>query len=139
MFCSRTPSGKLRTRCAARRGGVAVEFAVIAPLVFLLIFATIEFGRGMMIVHTMEEAVRTGCRMAIVEGTTQSEVESTVQTLLNSNGVVNYTLSFTPNPITNSCQCYGQLRRCQLATSPDVSRRENSNGQLHAAAGRRSV
>ena len=47
---------------------ITVEFAVIAPLVFLLIFATIEFGRGMMIVHTMEEAVR--CRRRGIRVTT---------------------------------------------------------------------
>lgn len=80
-----------------------MEFAVISPLVFLLIFGSIEFGRGMMVVHTMEEAVRTGCRMAIVDGATTSEVETAVQTLLNSNGITNYTLAISP-ALASTCQ-----------------------------------
>ncbi|MGB6045558.1 MAG: TadE/TadG family type IV pilus assembly protein [Pirellulales bacterium] len=103
MFKLRQLINTNRSRCSHRRGAVAVEFAVISPLVFLLIFGSIEFGRGMMVVHTMEEAVRTGCRMAIVDGATTSEVETAVQTLLHSNGVTAYTLTISP-ALASVCQ-----------------------------------
>ena len=77
---------------------------MISPLIFLLFFGTIEFGRALMVIHTLEEAVRTGCRMAIIEGTTETEVQDTIQTMLNANGITTYTLTTNPTPLSSSCQ-----------------------------------
>jgi len=37
--------GAERARCQRDRGGTLVEFAVVAPLLFLLLFGVIEFAR----------------------------------------------------------------------------------------------
>ncbi len=46
-----------------RRGAAIVEFAVIAPLLFFLIFGMIEFGRVIMVMQVMTNATREGARL----------------------------------------------------------------------------
>jgi len=57
-----------------RRGAAAVEFAVVAPLFFLLVFGLIEFGRMVMVQQILTNASREGARVAVLDGTTESEV-----------------------------------------------------------------
>ena len=57
-----------------------VEFAVVAPLFFLLLAGVIEFGQAFSIEHRLSNACRRGARAAIVEGATTSEVVQTVKT-----------------------------------------------------------
>ncbi|WP_316157577.1 TadE/TadG family type IV pilus assembly protein [Cupriavidus sp. BIC8F] len=46
-------------------GASAVEFALVAPLFFLLIFSIVDFGMMMFANLTMQHAVREGARYAI--------------------------------------------------------------------------
>ena len=43
---------------AARRGVAAVEFAVVAPVFFLLVAGVIEFGRAMMVESILANAAQ---------------------------------------------------------------------------------
>ena len=50
-----------------RQYGLAtVEFAIVAFVLFMLIFGVIEFGRGFFVVSALDEATRRGARMAVV-------------------------------------------------------------------------
>lgn len=49
-------------------GQALVEFALVAPLLFLLLFGIIEFGRFVYTSHILNEATREGARYAIVHG-----------------------------------------------------------------------
>lgn len=62
-----------------RRGAVAVELAVVAPLLFAVLFGIIEFGWLFTVQHTMVNAAREGARLGVLQGITVEEVE--VQTL----------------------------------------------------------
>jgi Flp pilus assembly protein TadG len=56
-----------------RRGVAAVEFAVVAPVLLLLIFGIIELGRALMVQHVLSEAARDSARYAVVtEGANKS-------------------------------------------------------------------
>lgn len=50
------------------RGQALVEFAIVAPLLFLLILGTIEAGRFMLYYEVLNNATREGARYAIVHG-----------------------------------------------------------------------
>jgi len=50
------------------RGQGLVEFALIAPMFFFLIFVIIEGGRFVFYYHTLNHAVREGARYAIIHG-----------------------------------------------------------------------
>jgi Flp pilus assembly protein TadG len=57
---------KIRT---TRSGVAAVEFALVAPIFFLLVFGLIEFGRMMMVQQSLTNAAREGSRVAILSTT----------------------------------------------------------------------
>ena len=60
----------MRRLCGRSEGQALVEFAFVAPLLFLLLFGIIEFGRFVYTGHVLEEATREGARYAIVHGAT---------------------------------------------------------------------
>ncbi len=43
-----------------------VEFAIVALVLFMMMFGVIEFGRGFFVVAALDEATRRGARMAVV-------------------------------------------------------------------------
>lgn len=49
-----------------QRGLSVVEFAIVAAVLFILIFAVIEVGRAFFVGATLDEAARRGARMAVV-------------------------------------------------------------------------
>lgn len=50
------------------RAQALVEFALVAPIFFLLLFAIIDFGRYVYYVQILNNAAREGTRYAIVHG-----------------------------------------------------------------------
>ena len=55
-------------RRRTRAGQALAEFALVAPVFFLLLFAIIEGGRFMFYYETLNNATREGARYAIVHG-----------------------------------------------------------------------
>ena len=59
-----------RRRDVRRRGQALAEFALILPVLFLLIAGIIEFGRGWNIKQVVTDAAREGARyVVVVDGT----------------------------------------------------------------------
>lgn len=56
-----------------RRGGASLEFAVVAPTLFLVIFASFEFSRLALMRSLANSAAYEACRYAIVEGATRQD------------------------------------------------------------------
>jgi len=75
-----------------------VEFAVVAPLFFLLIFGMIEFGRMVMIQQILTNASREGARVAVLDGATTAEVTSAVEEYMVTASVSGTDISVSPNP-----------------------------------------
>jgi Flp pilus assembly protein TadG len=82
-----------------RKGATLVEFAIVAPLLFLLFFASMEFCRVAMIRHTADNAVYEGCRVGIIPGATTAEVQAETEQILNTLGLNNAAISVTPPTI----------------------------------------
>ena len=55
----------IRRRGKSRRGAAAVEFALVATVFFMFVFAIFEIGRLAMLQQIMGEACRQGARRAI--------------------------------------------------------------------------
>ena len=51
-----------------RRGQALVEFALVAPLFFIVLFGIVEAGRFIFYYETLNNATREGARFAIVNG-----------------------------------------------------------------------
>lgn len=58
-----------------RRGTVAVELAIVSPVMFAMLFGIIEFGWMFTVQHTMVNAAREGARLGVLQGTTVEEIE----------------------------------------------------------------
>jgi hypothetical protein len=61
-----------RSGCRSFAGQALVEFALIAPIFFLVLFSIIEFGRYVYNVEILNNAAREGARYAIVHGGTST-------------------------------------------------------------------
>ena len=66
-------------RLANRCGAAAVEFAIVAPVFFLLVIGMIEVGRAMMVQQVLINASRVGARQAVTAGATSSAVQTAVK------------------------------------------------------------
>jgi Flp pilus assembly protein TadG len=87
-----------RRSVARRRGAYTVEFAIAAPLFFMFVMATIEFGRMHMIRNTLDNAVYEGARRGLVLNSTASDVTTAVNAVLTASRIRNAT---TTSTITN--------------------------------------
>ena len=75
---------KLRRKRAQREGASAVEFAVIAPFLIILIFGMIECSRILMALHAATGAAREATRAAIVQDATDEQVRETAVAYLET-------------------------------------------------------
>lgn len=71
-------------RTQRRRGAYAVEFAIAAPILFMFVLASLEFGRMHMVRNTLDNAVYEGVRRGLVLNSTTTDVTNTVNGILNS-------------------------------------------------------
>ncbi len=56
------------SRARNSRGASMVEFAIVMPILFLVLFGVIEFGRYVALVHAVETGSRTAARFAATTG-----------------------------------------------------------------------
>ena len=82
-----------------RRGAAVVEFAVVAPVFFLLVFGMIEFGRMVMVQQVITNGSREGARVAVLDGATNASVTTTVTNYLVNSSIGGATVAVDPfNP-----------------------------------------
>ena len=95
------------------RGASAVEFAILLPVLMLILFGTIEFGMMMYSREVLTNASREGARAGIVQQTpkpTVGQIQGIVTTYLTNTGInpANVTVNVTgaggvfPNNLTVS-------------------------------------
>ena len=87
----------VRSHSRGRTAATTVEMAVaLLPLVILII-GSIEFGRGLMVLTSLEEAARLGCRMAILDGATTATIEQEVASFLSPANIDEYDVVVQPS------------------------------------------
>ncbi len=111
-------------------GQSAVEFALVLPLLILMVVTIVEFGRLWMTVNVMTSAAREGARVAAISSPDYSQVNTAAQTVLtasqisgatvtlsgpNSSGDVRVTVSLVYASITGNI--IPRLRSLQLVRS----------------------
>lgn len=67
-----------------RRGAALVEMALVLPIFFAVVLGIVEFGRAMMVSQMVTNAAREATRLGIIDGSTNSDVETWVEEFLNS-------------------------------------------------------
>lgn len=71
-------------RKSSRRGAAVLEMALVLPIFFMVVLGIVEFGRAMMVGQMVTNAAREATRLAIVDGSTNSAVETWVEEFLTS-------------------------------------------------------
>lgn len=95
----RGPRMRARSKSANnRRGAAAVEFAIIAPVFFMLVIGFIELGRGLMVQQVLTNASRVGAREAVSLHTSTSEVQTVATDYAEGISVPGVTVTVTPDP-----------------------------------------
>jgi hypothetical protein len=79
-----------------RRGAAVVEFAIVAPVFFLLVFGMIEYGRMVMVQQILTNASREGARQAVLDGATASNVETAVTNYLANASITGADVDINP-------------------------------------------
>ncbi|MBI4467962.1 MAG: pilus assembly protein [Acidobacteria bacterium] len=78
---------QIRGRVHRTRGQSTVELAFAAPIFMLLVIGMIEYGRAMMIHHTITNAAREGARVGAFSGSDAGTVQTAVDKYLNGGGL----------------------------------------------------
>lgn len=66
-----------------RRGVTAVEFAMTAPILFLMLYAAMELGHANMTFNAVEAACYEGARMGIVPGARAADCQAAAERILS--------------------------------------------------------
>lgn len=92
----------MRRRKSHRTAAVTVEFAIAAPILFLVIFTGVEFSRVNLIRNTMKNAAYEGARRGIVDGATAEDCRQRAQEILDIVSVRDAVITITPRTIDSS-------------------------------------
>src|SRR4051812_42050175 len=76
------------------RGAAAVEFALVLPLLLVLVFAIVDFGRAFFIKETLNHAAREGAR-ALALGQTAAVARGRAQTAARDVSPTSVSVQFT--------------------------------------------
>lgn len=97
MIARRGKTGRRRAG-----GAAAVELAMVLPFVVTIVLGHIESARMGMVAQLLTTAAREGCRVAVLNGKTQADVQARVQAVLAGSGVPIGTVTPTPEGWQNS-------------------------------------
>lgn len=82
-----------------RLGATITEFAIIAPIFFLFVLSSFEFGRAIMVQQILTNAAREGARQAIVENADSTDVVNSVTSYLSGTTVPGVTVTIDPTSL----------------------------------------
>ena len=85
-----------------RRGAAAVEFAIVAPVLFAFVFGLFELSRLMMFSGNINTAMLVGAREATLTDSSASEVDSLIRAELKRFGITNAEIQFTPSDFSST-------------------------------------
>jgi Flp pilus assembly protein TadG len=85
------------------RGQSVVEFALVLPVLLLVLFGITELGRAVMVKNVLTSAAREGARLAIVTDPDKDAVKARVESVCRAAGITDTTVKIT-NPDENTGQ-----------------------------------
>ena len=94
-FCRRRYGDRSRDR----RGAATTEFAIAAPVLFLLLLAIFEFGWQVLIRHTADNAAYEAARRAIVPGGTSADAIDEANRIMGFVGAQEFDVQVDPTDI----------------------------------------
>jgi Flp pilus assembly protein TadG len=87
-------------RGCPRPATTAVEFAVVALPLVIILFGIVEIARGIMVQHQLTDAARVGCRVAVIEGRSDTDIDAAVTNTLAGMGISGASTTVKVNDVT---------------------------------------
>ena len=78
---------KLVSLARDTRGQSVIEFALVLPLLLVVVFGITEFGRAWMTMNVLTSAAREGCRLAVVTAPDADLVRARVRQVCGAAGI----------------------------------------------------
>ena len=72
------------------RGAALIEAAVTIPVILLIAVGIFEFGRAYQTWQVLTNAAREGARMAVITGTTDTDISTRVRNYMKAGSLPNY-------------------------------------------------
>ena len=72
-----------------------MELAVVLPLLLTLVFGIIEFGWVFMVRETLVNSSREGARVAVLQGSTEQDIQERVDASMTPTGLTTYTVQIS--------------------------------------------
>lgn len=72
---------------SANDGAALIEFAIVLPLMLLVLFGTIDFGLLFQRYQVVTNAAREGARLAVLPGYSEPDVQARVDSFLTAAGL----------------------------------------------------
>ena len=91
-------------RKSDRRGAVTVEMAIVVPILFVLVFASLEFCGVNIQRHTADNAAYEAARRGIVPGATAQNVIDEATRIMSFVGARNITVNVNPGVIDDTTE-----------------------------------
>lgn len=92
------PGASALHRNRYRRGVAAVEFAIVAPIFFLLVMGIIEVGRALMVQQVLINASRVGARRAVMLSSSAEAAIDATTDYANGVGIAGVEVEVSPDP-----------------------------------------
>ncbi len=99
MMAAAGPWNRRLKSCSPRRGVAAVEFALCAPIFFLILFAAFEFTWTNVLRHTADNAAYEAARRGMLPGATAADAQREANRLLRIVGTRGAKVTVEPNTI----------------------------------------
>jgi|ERR1043165_2445014 Flp pilus assembly protein TadG len=87
LSCLPSPQLHVIHHDRSRRGTAAIEFAIIAPILSLLMLGMLEVTRAIQVKNYLTDAARSGCRVAIQPGNNTQKVTDNINAILSADGI----------------------------------------------------
>jgi Flp pilus assembly protein TadG len=84
---------KLIISIKSSKGQSLVEFALVAPILIIIVLGIVEFGNLWLTMNTMSGAAREGVRIAAVTAPDVEQVENVVQNYLTASNINDATIT----------------------------------------------
>lgn len=96
--------GSARARTRSARAAAVVEMAVVLPFLLTILFGVIEFGWTLMNYQSITNAAREGCRVAVLEGSTEVDITARVEEYLTLVGMSDYTIEIVRSDASSAAE-----------------------------------
>ena len=84
------------------RGAETVEMVLVLPVFVALLFSGFEYGWAVLKIIQLDHVASIGARMAALSGSTNSDVQNSVNSALSDFGIAGSTITISPQDPANA-------------------------------------